>query len=160
MSPTGDFNVTVIFLGGWRSFELAQSIPDVALAWHNARGSIPLWVTGQTYQPLGTPLSSPSPGCWHRVARCLPQTHLPATMPAWPRNTTTAAWGATPPSSTGPHPGQSVPKQRRLWEWATSSCLQICGLSHLAHPAILHDAPPNRARHSTRLGPRTRARGH
>ena len=57
MSPTGDFTVTFIF--GWgRSLELAQSFPDVALAWHTAKGSIPLGVTSQEASTVTLDVSS------------------------------------------------------------------------------------------------------
>ena len=45
MSPTGDLLVTLIFVRGRGSLELAQRLPRVALALHNARRSTPFWVT-------------------------------------------------------------------------------------------------------------------
>ena len=45
MSPTGDLHVTLIFLWGGVSLELAQGPSRVALAWHLARRSTPFGVT-------------------------------------------------------------------------------------------------------------------
>ena len=45
MSPTGDLHVTLIFLWGGVSLELAQGPSRVALAWHSAGSSTPFGVT-------------------------------------------------------------------------------------------------------------------
>ena len=45
MSPTGDLHVTLIFLWGGVSLELAQGPSRVALAWHRAGSSTPFGVT-------------------------------------------------------------------------------------------------------------------
>ena len=45
MSPTGDLHVTLIFLWGGVSLELAQGPSRVALAWHKAGSSTPFGVT-------------------------------------------------------------------------------------------------------------------
>lgn len=99
--------------------ELAQSLPGGGTG--TTSGGAQLWSENQTQQPLETPQGSPSPDNWHTaIPLTASQTHHPANMPPWPRNNTTAASGAMPSSTTGPHPGQSIPKQWRLWEWATS----------------------------------------
>lgn len=130
--------------------ELAQSLPGGGTG--TTSGGAQLWSENQTQQPLETPQGSPSPDNWHTaIPLTASQTHHPANMPPWPRNNTTAASGAMPSSTTGPHPGQSIPKQWRLWEWATSP--MPADLWTVAHPAILHAAPQSSARQSTRLYP-------
>ena len=56
MSPTGDLHVTLIFLWGGVSLELAQGPSRVALAWHKAKRGTPFGETSfqESSGALGT----------------------------------------------------------------------------------------------------------